>query len=585
MVAFHLLLLGVLAARLVYSDQFKAGQFPWLEIHKDKTGLYYVNASIGTPAQTQMLRVDISQPYMWVFSPQLKASRDSAGQNSSVFTIFDADESSTSQSLSGDDDFNIQYNDRISFNGSTYMDTVEFKVSSSQTANSHNLLGNFSKHALSWRSNSSTLTLPDSAFFYADSAALLVQLGALGLGSKIYSPDSQSNSSNFNESFYFLDRLTSNGFLNSPSYSMWLGGDTVDSLDSLVAEDDVGVLILGGVDRSLYTGDFMKFDTLPFYDPATQQTSNGYPIVPLSKVNVKSKSGQSLNLTNDFFAEPVLLDSRYRYNYLPLDLIVRIALQADAYYVPSLDRWLLACDVGRIGASITFEFGKLVIDVPLSDLMGSTYDASTNDTLHFSDSRAACELKFLPNTNIGGLNILGGPFIKNTYFAAELASNQVAMAQAVRVSASSSTSTIEISLDTATETHIGNVQTSKSANLKAIENSSAIRSGTIPFATSENGTLTESLVLSPSTAAVSNSDADVFNQFTASVSANGVINTGRSFYNTSYSTLPTTTGTKSGKQSNIGIKPSPLGSSLPQKFQAFVLLLPLALTVALSTSV
>lgn len=363
--------------------------FPTMAVNKDDTGLYYVNASIGTPGQVQMLRIDVAQPYLWVLSQDMQGIRLEEEGEVDNETFYDHTKSSTSKVLNNSKIRNMEFIDHISFNATTFMDSIELPSS----LGTYDLEYDDQNLTVSRISNSSSLSIHNFSFFNAEYAAAYLQQGALGLGGKI-TQASDSDSSNYDDSFFFLDQLVQNNYINTSSYSLWFGGDVIESyayssaLDS-VAVENCGILIFGGVDRSLYTGDLVKIDTLPYYNVRTGVTSRGYPIVPLVKVDVKSKSGQVKNLTSEYFLEPVLLDTRYRYNYLPLDLIVKIATQANAYYVESLNRWLLACDVGKLGASILFDFGEVVIDVPLSDLMGPTYDSTTNGTLYFSNADQA----------------------------------------------------------------------------------------------------------------------------------------------------------------------------------------------------
>ncbi|SCU81971.1 LANO_0B04720g1_1 [Lachancea nothofagi CBS 11611] len=597
MPAIQLLILAILALRAGCFSIAGNSQssFPWLTVNRDTTGLYFVNASVGSPGQLQMLRVDVVQPYLWIFSNKLEESREEDNEDVSDSTFYDPSKSTTSQNIFNNEVFEIQFMDHISYNASTYMDTVEFLYDSSQINESQaQATTNDSGNTISWSGNSSTLQFQKTSFFNADSVALFLQQGALGLGGKIHYQGDASDSSNYNESFFFLDQMVGQGLINSSSYSLWLGGDTSDPLVASNLLNQCGSIILGGVDQSLYTGDFVKFDTLPFYDPRTQQTSRGYPIIPLSKVDVQSKSGQILNLTSEYFLEPVLLDSRYRYNYLPLNLIVQIAMQANAYYVDSLDRWLLSCEVGSMGASILFEFGNLVISVPLSDMMGPTFDSATNDTLHFSNSQPACELRVLPNTN-AGFSILGGPFIKNVYLAAELESHQIALAQASTLSRSTSLSTTKASSSSSTLSHsTASTADDNSTNYKlrfatkvpefdVKDNPSAIRSGIIPFATTNNYSSYETLILYATASVALMSDSKIMNQFTATISSDGVIFTGRSFYNTSYSSSPSSTSASSKKQSNSAERNTFIKGSATTSLRTYILLflLPLVLTMTI----
>ncbi|SCV01748.1 LAME_0G18228g1_1 [Lachancea meyersii CBS 8951] len=576
------------ALRFCIADDSQ-GSLPSLRVNKDASGLYYINASVGTPGQMQMLRVDVVQPYTWLLAKQFGSVLFEEEGVAEGSTFYNSDDSSTALNISNGQISEFAFMDRISFNSSAYSDTLEL-VSVDQIGTSSS--SEASNGTVNWRTNSSSLWFQDYAFFGATEATYGLLQGALGLGGKINYPGNVVDSSQYNRSYYFLDQMASNGLINSSSYSLWMGGDTVNPISFFEGLENCGKLILGGVDRSLYTGDFVKFDTLPFVNSSSGFSSRGYPIIPLNKVSVRNSAGHVLNLTSDYFLEPVLLDSRYRYSFLPLSLIIQIAVQANAYYVESLDRWLLACDVASMDASILFQFGNLIINVPLRDLMGPTYDPATNDSLHFSNSQPACELRLLPETNIG-LSILGGSFIKNVYLAAELESHQIALAQAstlprITTETTSSTSSTSTSLSSHTSFSDASFYTSGQSHIEhravsTAEDASAIKSGVIPFATSNNYSSYETLVLYASTAEPAAS-CSLVNQFTATISSDGVIFTGKVLYNTSYTTGTTSTFSRR-RHHNSAIKTASLSSRTWNKTCAYLTLIPLVITATMVLSI
>ena len=183
-----------------------------------------------------------------------------------------------------------------------------------------------------------------------------------------------------------------------------------------------GKLLLGGVDPSLFTGTLGKFDLIPYVDPVSNAVSIGYPIVPLGPIYIVSNSGQSLNMTSKDFLSPALLDSTSSVSYLPTSTIIQIAVQIAATYVESLDRWLVQCSMADMGVSLGFRLRELTIEIPLRDLLSSTYDTSTNSSMFFGSGQEACFLTLYANTNTG-LNILGEAFMKNIYTAMDLEDN------------------------------------------------------------------------------------------------------------------------------------------------------------------
>ncbi|CUS23486.1 LAQU0S10e01508g1_1 [Lachancea quebecensis] len=530
-----LFVVALVRGALQNSSEDTLASFPVLTANRDRIGLYYVNASFGTPGQPQMLRIDLVQPYMWVFNEDMRQMRQNRSLRAGAETYYNATKSSTHETLDGNRIWNMHFMDHIAFNGTTVVDEVDFAWSST-SSNSDIITEDSNTTQGSSSVNISSISDKGFSFLSANEVASYIQQGALGLAGRAAQTGYDNDSSDFDSSYVLLDRLVDQGLIHTSSFSIWMGADIQDPLEPPEPSNGCGKIIFGGVDTSLYTGDFVKFDTVPYYNARTGETSRGYPIIPLTMVNVKSKSGETKNMTSESFLEPVLIDSRFRYNYLPLEIIVQIAMQANAYYVESLNRWLLACDVGRLGASIIFEFGNLSINVPLNNLMGPTFDTDTNSTLHFSNTQQACELKLLPNT-ASGFSILGGAFIRNVYMAAELESNQIALAQAQIISSVTTTSDTSELVPTSKSSESGETSGESTnrpphANLKSVETLSAIESGMIPFATTNNLTSFKTLVLSDKATKSASPNSRLFNQFTATISSDGVIFTGRSFYNT-----------------------------------------------------
>lgn len=566
------ILLSLHLVACVTSTSKSPNPFPTIVVGKDTTGLYYANSTFGNPGQQQMLRIDIAQPYTWVFSGSDYTECNHLGSGCLTGSLYYIKESTTSELLNDGRVYEMYFIDSIFFNGTAVMDTVNFTTVDNSLGN-EDLLSGLINTTVNWSTTTNSLSVKNMSFFNADDSRYVYQ-GALGLSGKINEANDDIDASNFDGSFYFLDQLVSNGVINSSSYSLWLGGDNENTINSTtdLSLDECGKLILGGVDQSLYTGDFVKFDTLPFYDVESQESSQGYPIIPLTKLSVQSSTGQTLNLTSDSFVEPVLLDSRYTYNYLPMELVIQIAIQANAYYVESLDGWFVSCDIADMGAYMIFEFGNLEIEVPFIDLVSPAYTLNSNSSLHFSNGEEACHLKVFPNSATG-FSVLGGPFIKNIFLAADLDSNQIALAQASRVplsstsalitQATSSSSSETDTSSTNTETLLivtdsdspnnkkrnQKVETSHTNSDSLMYNPSAIRSGQIPFATTNNLTSYESLSLYVS---ISNSysASKLVNQFTATISSDGVIFTGRSFYSTSIPKSSSTTAQSSNSSTN-----------------------------------
>ncbi|QLQ80713.1 hypothetical protein HG537_0E00660 [Torulaspora globosa] len=488
------------------SDESSSGGdagFPTIVLGKDESTLWYANVSFGTPKVQRSLRIDIGQPYTWLLQT-LNGSQTAVRLNEGHVY-----------------DFNFM--DGIDFAGPAIMDTVNFTdLTFTGEIVQETRSINLSSTAVV---GSDYLSISNISFFEGNSS-VSVSRGSLGLGGKITNELSAIDSARFDSSFFFLDRLTDLGIIASPSYSLWFGADNVPySLRKLPSgtSNDCGKLILGAVDPTLFTGKLHMFKMIPYIDPETHLESNSYPILPLGTIYISSSTGKTLNVTAEEFVEPVLLDSRYSTSYLPIDAIIQIAVQIGATYVESLGRWVVACSVASYDVQLDFSFGDKMIRVPLEDFLVTTFDVSSNTTMHFSNGAEACLLAMGSKSTIG-FNILGGPFLKNVYMAFDLEDNAMALAQAKKTDTSSSSSA---SNSDATQT-----STLASAILP-------ISSGYIPYAESQNISMTMTLI----PAAVPSATSNIPDIFTGTIDSDGLISTGRSFYQTSRTTTYTKTTT------------------------------------------
>lgn len=493
------------------STSQKSIPFPTVIIGKDTSSLYYVNVSFGSPPQIQGLRIDIAQPYVWLLSDDPLTDCDSSLQDCSLFTRYDANTSSTSLELNGGYLYHFEFMDTVTVNATSVMDTMNFtNLNTDNVAVDEVGAANYFPK---YQFDTNFLSIFNFSFF--DGISQLSK-GSLGLSAKISNTSADIDSSNFDSGFFFLDVLKNIGIIGCASYSLWLGGDDVPySVAKLPTgtSADCGNLILGAVDTSLYHGQLTAFDMIPSYNLESDTSTESYPILPMGPIYIISKEGTSLNLTTEEFIQPVLLDSRYTYQYLPLDTIVQVALQIGAIYVESLGRWLVPCSIADLGVHLEFTFGDITIQAPLSDFLGTTYDSASNTTMHFSDGETACFLTMLSRSRIG-FNILGGAFLKSIYMAVDLEDRSFAIAQARRLASSEDLS---------------------SSYLTPLTNLSstvvAITSGHIPFAST--ALQQSNMTFSPES--VASLITIIPDQLTATVYSDGLVSTGRSFYETTRS--------------------------------------------------
>lgn len=541
--------------------------FPTLDIGTINDGVYYVNVTIGSPPQQEMLRIDTSQPFVWVLSgaDDKQCNRLDSGCLSG--NRFYPEESTTGESATNSTIYSLNFLDTFRVNGSIVVDNLNFTNTDITAALDYTTF-NSSKNNSIIDIGDDFLVIKNFGFINAEDS-YPTDMGSLGLSSTFNETLNYSPSGNFNTSFSMLAMLAESGLIDSQSYSLWLGNgaERDTQLSSQRTPDpqyNNGKLLLGSVDPSLFKEPFYQFDVLPYVDPNTQIESFSFPVIPMNAIYIVSKTGTGTNVTSEDFLEPVLLNSNFRSNYLPLNSIIQIAIQVGATYVESLDRWLLPCSIANENVHFEFTFDKLNIKAPLIDFLESTFDSTTNTSMHFSDNSEACFLKLYPNTYVG-FNALGRPFLKSVYLAVEQEGRIVGMAQAVQemnstflnadvvpattriasskksVSSSSlkitatTTSSFSIPSEIFTVSYKGNGKTSSmSSTLNTTFGIAAMSSGYIPYATYINITDVD-LSLSPSSA--SGYLLTVPGQFTATVYSNGIIvGPGRSFYVTSTST-------------------------------------------------
>ncbi|RCK65600.1 Aspartic proteinase yapsin-7 [Candida viswanathii] len=255
--------------------------------------------------------------------------------------------------------------------------------------------------------NGDYYVLPNITFLDADDTNVLV--GGIGLAG---TPKGSG----------FLYSLTNRNIINSPGYSLWFNNET--DPDNAVAQ-----LIPGAVNTKYYVGDLYQFNITPhrgYRFNASQQASNQdlieltLPVIELDDILV------SLSMMSNSEPLPVLIDSRSSYFYLPLDVIVSLAIQTNAYYSSQLARWVVKCQP-LIDAMATIEFviGSLSINIPITELITDAIYEGT--VLNFETGEKACLLRVLPSS-VSGYNSLGLPFLRYVYLVVDNEGGKIGLA-------------------------------------------------------------------------------------------------------------------------------------------------------------
>ena len=247
-----------------------------------------------------------------------------------------------------------------------------------------------------------------------------------------------------------LDTLKTAGRIAGNGYSAYFFTE-----DSSMSKG--GYLLLGSVDKALYTGDFYAFPSIPH--EGWGDALGIYPIVQLDSVELKNVETSELATLYDSGSVGVIMDPTVIYLYLPREMIINLALQTNAYYNPDFDAWIVNCSaVSNIDAEINFNFGPLTIDVPLLAVVEST----AWDNLTFPDGQKACVFNILPLESLG-YAAFGASFLQNLYLAMDNEGGKVGLANA----------------NTDFNT-VSGTRTTSSSNTTTVGH---ISSGSIPFAT------------------------------------------------------------------------------------------------------
>ncbi|KAK6454244.1 aspartic peptidase domain-containing protein [Scheffersomyces xylosifermentans] len=321
----------------------------------------------------------------------------------------------------------------------------------------------------------------------------------------------------------FLQALTNQGIIKSPGYSLWFNNENQTT-------KSVGQLMPGVVDKTYYTGNLYAFDMIPHTgirypssEPWADQALEGLklPTLQIDDVRVEAaSSGQSISLKSKDVGIPVLLDSRSAYNYLPLEIIVNLAIQTNAYYSTEAGRWLVECDtIANSGGLLDFVLGGLTIKIPLSEFIINAY--YQGKVLKFATGEKACFLTLLPASQ-NGFNSLGLPFITNVFLAVDNEGSTIALANSNKNLVVNKGDNQEASeaFSQSTTLRPGGNTTTISGQVGFIE------SGHIPFATKVNFTNSEELTLSYSSVASSDADAanlDIPARFSGAIIRSGEI--------------------------------------------------------------
>lgn len=447
-----------------------------------ENGIYY-DANMNVGDEELGLRLDLIQPDVWVMNTndfyecsyidEWIASEVSEFGSSLPVLVTDAPEY-VSTACAQQGVYTMASDDSVSMASPTKPNIYNNQPYSIPYLNSINVNGVFATNNISFIiGGNKKISIRDFTFVNAVDSNVFV--GGLGLAGN---PTGSG----------FLDSLVANDVIGSVGYSLWF--NNYSNPKNAMAE-----LIPGVVDTKYYSGDFFEFD-IPDHEGSQSSAEDmgidnlRLPILPLFDVEVENQNThRTLSLKSDAQNFPVLLDSRTVFNYLPLYMIVNLAIQTNASYSSEVNRWVVQCDqISNLNATMNFKFGDLSVKVPLDDfLISASYN---NRNLTFTTGKKACYLSFLPSS-ASGYTALGLPFLRAIYLAVDYEGGKIAVAKSnhnldvVEKDYSNTKETEQYSTSLADlESETGGY----SSNHTVHKSIAYIQSGKIPFATRYNST-------------------------------------------------------------------------------------------------
>ncbi|CAD6440007.1 7749c42c-c53e-47a0-aeb0-0767cc4bb6ba [Sclerotinia trifoliorum] len=331
--------------------------------------LYFVNGTLGTPAQSLRLHIDTGSSDLWVNTATSTLCSEGRSPCKAAGT-YSANSSSTYAYVASD--FNISYVDGSGASGDYVTDTFTI--------------------------GSTTLDKLQFGIGYTSSSPE----GILGVGYEI----NEVQVGRAMKSAYknLPAQMVSDGLINSNAFSLWL-----NDLDA-----NTGSILFGGVDTARYHG---QLETLPI------QKESGYYaefLITLTEVmlgNLVIAQDQSL---------AVLLDSGSSLTYLPDAIAEAIYEQVDAQYDYSEGAAYVPCSLASNSSALNFTFTSPTIQVTMDELV-IPVTSSNGQQLRFTDGTAACLFGIAPAGE--STAVLGDTFIRSAYIVYDLANNEISLAQ------------------------------------------------------------------------------------------------------------------------------------------------------------
>lgn len=331
--------------------------------------LYFINATLGTPAQAVRLHLDTGSSDLWV-NTNTSTLCAGAAKPCAFAGTYSANASSTYGYVGSW--FNISYVDGSASSGDYATDTLAIGGATLKDL----------QFGIGYRSSSAQGIL---GIGYAVNE---VQVGRAGLAPYQNLPA----------------RMAADGKIKSNAYSLWL-----NDLDA-----NTGSILFGGVDTEQFEG---ELKTLPVQAEGAVHAEFLITLTGLALGATEIAADQAL---------PVLLDSGSSLTYLPDSMVQTIYDSVSAQYDASEGAAYIPCSAAKRNDTMRFNFTEPVISVTMNELVLDLVTASGKRPT-FSDGTDACLFGIAPAGS--GTHVLGDTFLRSAYVVYDLANNEISLAQ------------------------------------------------------------------------------------------------------------------------------------------------------------
>lgn len=331
--------------------------------------LYFVNATLGTPAQSLRLHLDTGSSDLWVNTNASSLCMSKTNPCAYAGT-YSANSSSTYSYIGSW--FNISYVDGSGASGDYVSDTLTIGGTTVDSL----------QFGVGYKSTSSQ--------------------GILGVGY----PVNEVQVGRAGKKAYdnLPAKLVTDGVIKSNAYSLWL-----NDLDA-----STGNVLFGGVDTDKFTG---SLSTLPIQ--ASGKTYSEF-MITLTKVvldNTTIAESQAL---------AVLLDSGSSLTYLPDSWVETIYTLTGAQYDSNEGAAYVPCSLASDTRELVFTFSTPSIAVPMNELVLDLITTSGKRPT-FTNGVTACLFGIAPAGS--STNVLGDTFLRSAYVVYDIANNEISLAQ------------------------------------------------------------------------------------------------------------------------------------------------------------